>query len=130
MNERIKQVRKCYGLTQAEFGARIGLKQNSIALIESGARNLSDKTIISICREYKINESWLRTGEGEMQAPKTKQTEIADITARLFKMDSDSKQYKFIVALSEYLLQLDEKEMQSMLDLIRKLSNAVGDQGE
>lgn len=69
MNTRIKFLRKNSGLTQEKFAERIGLKQNSIALIESGKRNISDQTILSICREFGVREEWLRTGEGEMYAP-------------------------------------------------------------
>lgn len=69
MNERIKQIRRELGLTQAEFAERIGLKQNSIALIESGKRNISDQAVLSICREYGVNEEWLRTGTGEKMTP-------------------------------------------------------------
>lgn len=64
MNTRIKQIRRELDLTQAKFAERIGMKQNSIALIESGKRNISDQAILSICREYGINEEWLRTGHG------------------------------------------------------------------
>ena len=72
LNSRIKKVRKSLDLTQREFAERIGMKQNSIALIESG-RNTSDQTIFAICREFNVNEKWLRTGEGEMfkAAPST-----------------------------------------------------------
>ena len=69
MNERIKQIRRELGLTQAEFAERIGLKQNSIALIESGKRNISDQAVLSICREYGVNEEWLRTGDGDKFIP-------------------------------------------------------------
>lgn len=65
MNERIKKLRKTLDLTQQEFGARIGMKQNTIALIEGG-RNTSDLTVLAICREFGVNERWLRTGEGKM----------------------------------------------------------------
>lgn len=65
LNERIKKVRKALDLTQREFAERIGMKQNSIALIEKG-RNTSDQTIFAICREFNVNEDWLRTGVGEM----------------------------------------------------------------
>lgn len=68
LNERIKKVRKSLDLTQREFAERIGMKQNSIALIESG-RNTSDQTIFAICREFNVNEEWLRTGIGEMFIP-------------------------------------------------------------
>lgn len=69
MNERIKQIRRELGLTQTEFAERIGLKQNSIALIESGKRNISDQAVLSICREYGVNEEWLQTGTGEKMTP-------------------------------------------------------------
>lgn len=65
MNERIKKLRKTLELTQQEFAERIGMKRNSIALIESG-RNTSEQTIFAICREFNVNEEWLRTGKGEM----------------------------------------------------------------
>lgn len=69
MDERIKQIRRELGLTQTEFAERIGLKQNSIALIESGKRNISNQAVLSICREYGVNEEWLRTGTGEKMTP-------------------------------------------------------------
>ena len=69
MNERIKQIRRELGLTQTEFAERIGMKQNSIALIESGKRNISDQAVLSICREYGVNEEWLRNGTGEKMTP-------------------------------------------------------------
>lgn len=71
MNERIKQIRRELGLTQTEFAERIGLKQNSIALIESGKRNISDQAVLSICREYGVNEEWLRTGDGDKFIPES-----------------------------------------------------------
>ena len=68
IGERIKELRKALGLTQTKFGDRIGLKQNSVALIETG-RPTSDQTIFAICREFRVNEDWLRTGAGEMFVP-------------------------------------------------------------
>ena len=68
IGERIKELRKVLGLTQTKFGDRIGLKQNSVALIETG-RPTSDQTIFAICREFRVSEEWLRTGAGEMFVP-------------------------------------------------------------
>lgn len=53
-------------LTQKEFAERLGIKQNSIALIESGKRNTSNQVVLSICREFNVDEKWLRTGIGNM----------------------------------------------------------------
>lgn len=61
-------MRRSLDLTQREFGERISIKQNSVAQIEMG-RNTSDQTVFSICREFNVNETWLRTGEGEMFIP-------------------------------------------------------------
>lgn len=64
--DRIKKIRKEKNLTQAELGKIIGIKPNSISLIESGNRNASEQVILSICRSLNINEDWLRTGKGDM----------------------------------------------------------------
>lgn len=68
MNTRIKKLRKALDLTQREFGERIGIKANTVTMIEKG-RNTSEQTIQAICREFRVNEEWLRTGEGEMFQP-------------------------------------------------------------
>lgn len=80
MNNRIKKVRKVLDLTQQAFAEKIGLKQNSIALIESGKRNTSDQVVLSICREFNVNEEWLRNGTGEMfkAAPSTALDALAE----------------------------------------------------
>ena len=69
MNERIKDIRKVLRLTQTAFAERIAVRQQTIAMIESGKSNPSDQLINSICREFRVNETWLRTGEGEMFIP-------------------------------------------------------------
>ena len=64
MNERIKELRNKLNLTQEEFGKKIGSARNTIANYETGNRNPSNAIITSICREFNVNEVWLRTGEG------------------------------------------------------------------
>lgn len=66
MNERLKILRKSLNLTQKEFGEKIGIKGNTITTYEKGIRTPSEAIIFSICREFNVNENWLRTGEGEM----------------------------------------------------------------
>ena len=56
-------------LTQQEFASRIGIKRNTIANYEAGRNEPIDSVISLICREFNVNEKWLRTGEGEMFAP-------------------------------------------------------------
>ena len=75
---RIRQVRKADSLTLTEFGNKIGITASSVSAFELGKTNPSDQTIRSICREFKVNEIWLRSGEGEMFQAMTEDEELAD----------------------------------------------------
>lgn len=67
--ERVKAVRKFLGLTLEIFGAKIGLKKSGLSLIENGRNELTDSNAKAICREFGVNEDWLRTGVGDMFIP-------------------------------------------------------------
>lgn len=64
--ERIKVLRKSLDLTMEKFGNRLGVKKNSVSQWENGINSLTDQMCKSICREFNVNEEWLRTGDGEM----------------------------------------------------------------
>lgn len=107
ISERIKEVRKALELTQTVFAQRIGLKQNSIALIESGKRNISDQAILSICREFNVNESWLRSGEGSMFIELTDEEEIAELVGKILYKESDDFRRRLLYVLAK----LDDDEL-------------------
>ena len=64
--QRVRELRKALNLTLEKFCEPLGVGKTAISNIENGNRNLTNQMIISICREYSVNETWLRTGEGEM----------------------------------------------------------------
>ena len=67
MNERIKKLRQEVGLSQEEFGRRIGLlSKASVSKIEKGTNGTTEQTLRSICRVYGASYLWLTTGEGPM----------------------------------------------------------------
>jgi transcriptional regulator with XRE-family HTH domain len=66
LSDRLRELRKKLNLTQKEFGEKIDIKTSSYSDIENGRRNLTERNMTSICREFNVNEQWLRTGEGEM----------------------------------------------------------------
>ena len=78
MNTRMKQLRNHLGLTQQEFADRIGIKRGAIANYEVGRNEPVDSVISLSCREFRVNEEWLRTGAGEMLLP-----ESTDILSQL-----------------------------------------------
>lgn len=74
MHERISRIRHEEKLSQEEFGARLDITQTYVWMIESGKRVPSERLFKSICREFGVNEHWLRTGEGEMRRPSVSDT--------------------------------------------------------
>lgn len=70
MNTRLLELRKTLKLNQVDFGSKINLSQSSITAFEKGMRPLTDRVVADICREYNVNEKWLREGTGPMFRPK------------------------------------------------------------
>lgn len=66
INQRMKMVRKSVGLTINEFGARLGVSGASVSMTENGKNGVSEQNVRAIVREFNVNETWFRTGEGEM----------------------------------------------------------------
>ena len=64
IGDRLRQLRKKLDLTQEAFASRIGSVQNTITGYENGRRNPSAPVISLICREFGVNEDWLRNGTG------------------------------------------------------------------
>lgn len=90
MKDRIKQVRKDAKLTQKEFAKKLGLKQNTVATYEIGKIGVSDAVLLSICREFNINEEWLRTGTGEMKAPINEDDRYSHNISKLTRSDDET----------------------------------------
>lgn len=107
MKDRIKKIRKELDLTQQSFADKIGMKQNTIAQYEMGRTKPSDAIVFSICREFNVNEVWLRTGKGEMFEELTEQQKILNYSALLLK-EKDSAVAKAIQTLIVTYEQLDD----------------------
>ena len=96
MKDRIKELRKKLGLNQTEFGMKLGLKQASIAGYECGVRTPIDAVITSICREFNVNETWLRTGDGDMFNEDDAGVEL--VTRAMLGQSENKKQLLRIIA--------------------------------
>lgn len=118
IGSRIKEVRKALGMTQQSFADKLNLKRNTIATFESERIPPSDRTICDICTRFTVNETWLRTGEGEMFATRTRAQEITDFMGELILSGDDFKS-RFIAALAR----LDEKDwalIEKMAEMLHK----------
>ena len=79
INQRIKKLRKVLDLTQQAFADRLGISRGNIATYETREGSPGNSVIALICREFGVNEAWLRTGKGEMftKVPNTALEELA-----------------------------------------------------
>ena len=115
MNDRIKKVRKETGLTQKKFAERLGIKQNTVASYEMGRIGISDTVITSICREFNINEEWLRNGIPPMHNETGRKLET--YIAQISKGNDD-----FIKDLIEVYMELDPTSKEALKTLARKMA--------
>ena len=100
MNERIKELRKALGLTQQDFADRIGSVQNTITGYETGRRAPSNQVVALICREFNVNENWLRTGEGQMFIQVSRDEEIAAFIGDVLSGETGDFRRRLISVLS------------------------------
>lgn len=102
MNTRIKAVRKTLGLTLDKFGERLGISNSACSALETGKNKPSEQTIRAICREFGVNEIWLRTGAGEMFRPEEESEELARNLKRLMNGRPDSLARRAVRILLRY----------------------------
>ena len=116
MKDRIKAIRKHLGLTQTEFGAHVGVKGNTVTNYETGFRAPSDAVLFSICREFNVNEEWLRTGEGEMFLQLDEDAELDKLFAAIQLSDDE-----FIKSLLRAYWRLPQEKKAVIWELIEDI---------
>ena len=116
MNNRIKAVRKHFGMNQTEFGAEIGVTQGAITSYEKGTREPLNLSIQAICTRFNVDEHWLRTGEGEMFRPQTEREELHMLFAQFMAGDDDPDLQRFKEALFTVLLRTTKDEWRILAD--------------
>lgn len=110
MNARIKAIRKEIKkngkpISQEEFGYRLGVSRDVIANLERTTNPVAptEQMLKLICREFDVNETWLRTGEGEMFLPKDPDDELADFMGTVLREDIRTSVAKQLIDLIAHL---------------------------
>lgn len=101
INERIAAVIQHSGLSKTAFSRRVGLSQPFVSQLASGTAAPSDRTIVDICREFGVNERWLRTGEGEMLMHLSREEEIMRFAATVIRDPSSEFQRQALAVLAQ-----------------------------
>lgn len=122
IGERVKELRKQVNLTQQAFADRLNLKRNTVGSYEVNVVEPSDRTISDICREFNVNETWLRTGEGEMFNQITQSEKLAAFLADITANEEDSFKRQFV----EVLADLEPEDWKFLVRMARKLQKKEG----
>ncbi len=101
MNGRIKELRKHFDLTQDVFGKKLGIKKSAVSKIEKGENGVTDQMIKLMVKEFGVNESWLRTGEGEMIPEFSRADAIAKLADDIMTEVPDSFKSRLVTALAQ-----------------------------
>ena len=118
MNERIRKIRNALNLTQQEFADKIKVKRNTVATYEMGRSIPSDSAIALICKEFNVNEEWLRNGIGEMFIPKSKEQLFSELLGEAVKADENDFKRRLFLALSK----LDDSGWENLEKLIDSIA--------
>lgn len=111
-------------ISQEELGTKIGLSRFSISNYESGKRNITDRVISDICREFNISEKWLRTGEGEMYRQSS--DEIAYYVEELLDYNGHGNPfYDMIIEMMKTYHNLDDKSKKIMREYFQTIGKAL-----
>ena len=114
---RIKEIRRSKRRTQQEFADSLGLKRQTIAASEIGNISTRDRTISDICREFGVDEVWLRTGVGEMFRQRTREEEIMT-----FARDTIAGSEEFRKSLVTMLAKLDADDWEHLAAIFGKMT--------
>lgn len=120
MNARIKSIRTSLNMTQQEFADKLGINRSNIANYENGVRTPVDAVISLICREFNVSEHWLRTGEGDMRIPRSREAEIEDMVSRALSGTNEFKR-----AVIRMICTRTEAELEALEKMLWKIVEEV-----
>ena len=124
MNERIKELRRALNLTQQEFADKLNIKRGAIANYEVGRNEPIDAVISLICREFNVNEEWLRNGTGEMFVEAKENSIVAKATMLLGEKDP------LFEAFIDTYSKLTPKNREILQQFMSDLSQTLNDKKE
>lgn len=116
---RIKKVRLAKRLTQEDFAARIGVKQNTIAVYEGGGRNISEAVIKAVCREFGVSYEWLTDGLEPMYVPQ----ESTDMSSLEHIMYGDNE---YLKSIFRELAEMPVEWWEQAVDMLKRIDKQKG----
>ena len=119
--ERVKTVRKSKEMTMEEFGKRLGVTRTAISNIEKGYRGLTEQMLKSICREFSVDEEWLRTGDGNMPQKLSEEEEVSALVSDLLEDGRDNPFFGIILEIVQTYNELSPASQKVLQEASKKL---------
>lgn len=114
--DRLIKIREDKEYSQEKFASELGLSRNFINQVENRKKNISERTIKDICREFNINEEWLTDGIGEMK--KTADRKLSGYLSEIATGDDE-----FIQNLIEVYMELDPTSKEALKEIAKKMAD-------
>ena len=119
--DRVKEVRKSKHMSMEQFGERLGVQKSAISKIEKGDRGLTEQMLKSICREFNIDEEWLRTGDGYMPQKLSEEEEVAALVSDLLEDGRDNPFFGIILEIVQTYNELSPTSQKVLQEASKKL---------
>ena len=129
MNIRLKEIRTHFKMSQEEFGKRIGIESRAhISALENGNRTITERIIKDVCREFNVNEQWLRTGEGEPFRERPLSEEVGYYVEDLLDYEGHGNPfYDAIIEMMKEYTELDEKSQAVIREYFRNVAAGINE---
>lgn len=124
LNERISAIIEAKGIKKTAFAEELNVSQAFVSQLCSGIKQPSDRTIADICREFNVNETWLRTGEGEMFVQRSRDEELAAFFGEVLKGEDPDFRRRLLAVMSRMTTEQWEMLEEMALKLVEEMKRA------
>lgn len=128
IGKRIETIIVSANIKKNQFAKQLDIDQSYVTKLTSGKQEPSGRLISSICEKFGVNETWLRTGEGEMFVQKTRAQEIDEFISDILKGEPDFRQQlvSLLARMTPEEWKMLERKAIELVDAMKKTSNIDG----
>lgn len=123
IGERIEQVLKASGIKKIEAARRLNVSSAFITQLCKGDSGASDRTISDICREFGVDEVWLRHGKGEMFRPRSRKDAISAYMGQLL----GNQRSEFEEDIIEFMANTRPEFWDMLIEELRPLAKSIAE---
>ena len=125
INSRLALLRDNLGLSQENFGAKVGVSRSVIKNIEYNLTAPKPEFIKLVCHIYGVAPDWLNYGKGEMFMPKDEKSAVEEIFANA--QCEDPRKRKLLSILANAIAELPDEAIAAICEYAKEIADAAED---